>query len=733
MASSAPPDRIGPKGPPGVAGGAVVSAAGPERYRAVLDHLREVVFETDARGFWKYLNQAWAALTGHAVPDSVGRHFLEFLHPDERTPTIVLFEEVVSGAKDHCHHETRLRTADGSDLWVELRSAALFGPEGRIVGHAGTILDITDRHRAHELLAEQARILEMVASGGPVDETLGALASLLARRSGLVVSVVTLPPTPRPVIPRAAPPPSNGGLTALARPDGEVVIRPSTFAPGPLAARRPGGTTEIAVRSPVSGARLAVFRLHHDPGTADFPESEAALVERCVHLAAIAVERRRAEDEARRLALHDPLTGLPNRALLVDRMHQALGRASRRRQRVALLLLDLDHFKIVNDTLGHEAGDRVLRRVAMRLDGTLKRSDTVSRIGGDQFVVVLSDLDAVESAQRAAGEALGVLAEPLRVDGVDLQLEASVGIAVSGGDAAGPDDLLRQADVAMHRAKRLGTGQAVYDPRSDDKRLRGSNLAVELRRAIAADELLVYYQPKVELAGGRFLGVEALVRWRHPRRGIVMPDEFISVAEASGAIKSLSLWVLQTAVTDMRRCREEGMRVSVAVNLSATLLHDPALPGLIDELLERERTDRAQLELEITESAAMADPERAMTAMSRLSAEGTAFSIDDFGTGYSSLAYLKRLPARSVKIDRSFVRGMATDDRDASIVRSAIELAHNLGIGVGAEGVETMRVCRLLEDLRCDYVQGFHLARPMPVGALAAWLRRRGMAASRAG
>ncbi|MBW3601736.1 MAG: EAL domain-containing protein [Actinobacteria bacterium] len=717
-------------GPPGVAGGAVTTAVGPERYGAVLDHLREVVFETDARGFWTYLNQAWAALTGHPVADSLGRHFLEFMHPDERASTVALFEQVVSGAKDHCHHETRLRTADGSDRWVELRSAALFGPDGVIVAHAGTILDITERHQAHELLAEQARVLELMASGGPVDETLGALAGLLARRCGLVVSVVTLPPPPRPVGPRAAPAASNGGLTALARPDGEVVIRPSTFAPGPLAARRPLDVTELAVHSPTSGARLAVFRLHRDGHTADLPEPEAALVERCVHLAAIAIERRRAEDEARRLALHDPLTGLPNRTLLADRVHQALSRASRRRKRVALLLFDLDHFKIVNDTLGHEAGDRVLRQVALRLGGTLRGSDdTLSRIGGDQFVVVLCDVDAVDGAQRTAHEALGVLSEPLRVDDADLQLEASVGIAASGADAADADDLLRQADVAMRRAKRLGTGQALYDPRSDDQRLRRSNLAVELRRAIAADELVVYYQPKVELAAGRILGVEGLVRWLHPRRGIVMPDEFISVAEASGAIRPLSLWVLQTALADMRRCRDEGMRVSVAVNLSATLLHDSTLPRLIDELLERERTGRAELELEITESAAMADPERAMTAMSRLSAEGIAFSIDDFGTGYSSLAYLKRLPARSIKIDRSFVRGMATDDRDASIVRSAIELAHSLGIGVGAEGVESKRVYRLLEDLRCDYVQGFHLARPMPVGALAAWLRRRGMAA----
>ncbi|MDP8978187.1 MAG: EAL domain-containing protein [Actinomycetota bacterium] len=713
-------------GPPGVAGGAVATVAGPERYGAVLDHLREVVFETDARGFWTYLNQAWAALTGHAVADSLGRHFLEFMHPEERAPTIALFEQVVSGAKDHCHHQTRLRAADGSERWVELRSAVLFGPDGGIVGHAGTILDISDRHRAHQLLAEQARILEMMASGEPVDETMGALAGLLARRCGLVVSVVTLPPPPRPGRPERTPGAANGGLTALARPDGEVVIRPSTFTPGPLAARRPRGMTEVAVHSPTSGARLAVFRVHHRDGdTADFSGPEAALVERCVHLAAIAIERRRAEDEARRLALHDPLTGLPNRTVLVDRVRQALSRACRRRQRVALLLFDLDHFKIINDTLGHQAGDRVLRQVAERLDDTLDGSDTLSRIGGDQFVVVLSDPDAAESAQSAADEARRALSESLRVDDVDLQLEASVGIAAAGAGAADADDLLRQADVAMRRAKRLGTGQALYDPRSDDQRLRRSNLAVELRRAIASDELLVHYQPKVELTAGRVVGVEGLVRWRHPRRGIVMPDEFISVAEASGAIKPLSLWVLQTALADMRICRDEGMGVSVAVNLSATLLHDSALPRLLEEVLEAQRAGRAELELEITESAAMADPERAMTAMSRLAADGIAFSIDDFGTGYSSLAYLKRLPARSIKIDRSFVRGMATDERDASIVRSAIELAHSLGIGAGAEGVETPQVCRLLEDLRCDYAQGFYLARPMPVGALAGWLRRR--------
>jgi EAL domain-containing protein (putative c-di-GMP-specific phosphodiesterase class I) len=283
--------------------------------------------------------------------------------------------------------------------------------------------------------------------------------------------------------------------------------------------------------------------------------------------------------------------------------------------------------------------------------------------------------------------------------------------------------------VAMYRAKRHGGSPAVYDPESDEQRLRGINLAGELRQALDRDEFIVHYQPKVELRGGGIAGVEALVRWCHPELGLVPPDLFVPLAEATAVIKPLSLWVLRRALADRHHWSEQGIDVVVAVNLSARILHDAELPDLVGQALDATAVDGGSLELEITESALMVDPERALAAMSRLTSAGVGFSIDDFGTGYSSLSYLKRLPARALKIDKSFIQYLDSDERDASIVRSAIELAHNLGMEVVAEGVESPTVRSLLKALRCDYVQGFHEAPPMSAEQLPGWIRARALAA----
>ncbi len=476
------------------------------------------------------------------------------------------------------------------------------------------------------------------------------------------------------------------------------------------------------------GIRLGTVVVFHAGGAAAIDEAGRVLLERCAQLAAIAVDRIRATALARYQALHDALTGLPNRTLYSDRLQQALSAARRQHRRVALLMIDLDHFKMVNDTLGHEAGDQVLREVATRLCKTLRRSDTVCRLGGDEFVVVLPDIGRIHDAQRMARKLWTALRDPLDLNGVKLHLEFSVGLAVSSPVDDDPSALLRRADVAMYRAKRDRGGPALYNPQSDEGRLRGLNLAGELRQAIDDDQLLLHYQPKLDERTREVVGEEALVRWRHPSLGMVAPDLFVPLAETTSVIKPLSIWVLQTALADRGEWVRHGLDIPVAVNLSARVLHDNDLPDLIGHALEQAGVDGGRLELEITESALMADPERSMGAMSRLTAAGVAISIDDFGTGYSSLAYLKRLPASSLKIDKSFVRNMDTDERDASIVRSAIDLAHDLGMGVVAEGVESSTVAGLLETLQCDYVQGFHVAHPMPGGTFPHWLDQRGVA-----
>jgi EAL domain-containing protein (putative c-di-GMP-specific phosphodiesterase class I) len=336
--------------------------------------------------------------------------------------------------------------------------------------------------------------------------------------------------------------------------------------------------------------------------------------------------------------------------------------------------------------------------------------------------VVLPDLAGVDDAGHLARKVYAALRQPLDLDGVKLHLEFSVGIGVSSLAGSDPTTLLRQADVAMYRAKR-GGGPALYDPHSDSGRLRGIDLAGELLTAIDADQLVLHYQPRIDLRRGEAVGLEALVRWRHPTLGLVLPDLFVPLAETTAAIKPLSQWVLRQALADRRRWLAEGIDIAVAVNVSTRVLHDAELPELVRQACNGDGPDARGLEMEITESAVMADPERALSAMSRLAAAGVGFAIDDFGTGYSSLSYLKRLPARSLKIDKSFVQHMDNDERDASIVRSAIELAHSLGMDVVAEGVERASVRRMLALLRCDEAQGFEIARPMPAHAVPTWVR----------
>lgn len=693
--------------------------AGPERYRAVLDNLDEVVFETDTTGRWTYLNAAWTKITGWAVGESLGCPFLESVHPDDRDATLALFEAVVNGPADHCHHETRYLTADGSYRWIELRASMLLDETGAYIGNVGTILDITDRRRAEELLDEQNSMLEMVARGKSLEDSLGALGQCLAKWTAHEVTVMTEPGPDEPGHGR----PTGKTIAVVARPGGQGPV------PLPSAAELVVGGDDV-IDVPVHAvddddARLGRFLLRPTGNPRSLEEHEQALVDRCVHLAAIAIGRERLDAEARHKALHDPLTGLPNRALITDRLKQALSLSSRQHTRVALLLLDLDHFKVINDTFGHEMGDRVLQQVAERFVNALRDSDTVGRLGGDEFAIVLPDVIRDADGESVAVNIRQALGAPMRVEGVDFYPEVSIGIAVSSGAQDQPADLFRFADVAMYRVKREGGGYALYDPARDAERLRNFHLAGELREAIRNDELVLHYQPKVALDSGRVVGIESLVRWKHPARGLIRPNDFVPLAEMTGAVRPLFRWVLQNALAESRNWDTYGFRGAVSVNISAQSLHDPELPQIVGELLAQDRHagGRPRLELEITENAIMGDPEGAVSAMSQLEDLGVLFSIDDFGTGYSSLSHLKLLPVRAIKIDKSFVRDMERDDRDAFIVRTAVALAHDLHIDVIAEGVESQQVLELLKELKCDSAQGYFFARPMSRGQLGAWLR----------
>jgi diguanylate cyclase (GGDEF)-like protein len=428
------------------------------------------------------------------------------------------------------------------------------------------------------------------------------------------------------------------------------------------------------------------------------------------------------------LALHDPLTGLPNRSLFHDRAAQAVLIARREHTRAALMIFDLDRFKEVNDTLGHHNGDLLLKEIGIRLRSELRESDSIARLGGDEFGVLLPKVSDTDAARSVAQKIRQSLRDPFILEGVTLDIGASVGIALYPEHGHDVDTLLQRADVAMYLAKEDHSGCELYSSERDEYSPSRLALVAELRRAIDQRELVLYYQPKAEVHSGRIVGVEALVRWEHPARGLLGPAEFVPLAERTGLVRDLTLYVLDAALRQIRAWQQDGLEQSVSVNLSARDLLDVELPETISRLLERHEVESNQLELEITESVILADPMRARAVLTRLNAMGIELAIDDFGSGYSSLGYLKRLPVGLIKIDRSFVMNMEHDENDAVIVRSTIDLGRNLGLKVVAEGVESQEIWRDLARLDCDLVQGYFLSRPMPAAELSDWIRHRGFA-----
>lgn len=423
----------------------------------------------------------------------------------------------------------------------------------------------------------------------------------------------------------------------------------------------------------------------------------------------------------RHRTLHDDLTNLPNRVLLLDRLQQAILLGRREMKAFAVLLMDLDRFKEVNDTLGHRFGDTLLKQVSARISSILRKSDTLARLGGDEFAVLLLGSDTVEDAASFAKKVLAVLEESFVIEGVTLDIGASIGITLFPDHGDQVHTLLQKSDVAMYMAKSSDTGIAVYSSSSDKYSLKSLVLKNDLRHAIQNEHLFLLYQPKVNLKKNCVTGVEALVRWNHPQFGIIPPDQFIGLSEQTGLIKPLTLWVLKTALNQSETWRKAGLNLRVAVNLSVRSLRDSRLTEQIVEALQEFGVPPEKLELEITESIIMDDPVRAMEIVTCLGKMGIPFALDDFGTGYSSLSYLKRLPISSIKIDKSFIRDMMDAGDDEVIVLSIIELAHNLGIKVIAEGVEDQKTWDKLSALRCDEIQGYFLSRPISGSEITDW------------
>jgi len=432
-------------------------------------------------------------------------------------------------------------------------------------------------------------------------------------------------------------------------------------------------------------------------------------------------ERKRYIAELEHKALYDALTDLPNRSLLQDRLQHILKVAQREAFSVAVLLVDVVRLKEVNDILGHQNGDQVLQTVAERLNSVLRESDTVARLGGDEFVIVLPTVDN-NSVDIAAEKIQTIFEQPIIIDNTSLEIEAAIGIALYPDHGTASDILLQHADIAMRSAKNEAKGYCLYDQKSDPYSHRRLKLHGELRQAINEKSLALYYQPKIDIGSGKIKSVEALARWPHPTEGMIPPDDFIPLVEQSGLIRPFTLWVLERAIEQCKRWIEADIDITIAVNLSTRNLLDPSLPNSITKLLEAHNVSPQRLMLEVTESAIMSRPESSLKLLERLQEMGIKLSIDDFGTGYSSLTYLKKLPVHELKIDYSFISGMTKNKNDAIIVRSTIDLAHNLGLNVVAEGIEDQNTLDSLTQLRCDTGQGFYFSRPLDPEELSRWL-----------
>jgi len=427
-------------------------------------------------------------------------------------------------------------------------------------------------------------------------------------------------------------------------------------------------------------------------------------------------------DELEYHAHHDELTNLPNRKRLFKYIESKLKSNNKIIKPFSLLLLDLDRFKEINDSLGHKCGDLLLKELSGRLLSVLSEEDLVARLGGDEFAIVLKYADTTEKAEEIAAKVRAVIQETFELEGMRLLIDASVGIAMYPTHGDNSNILMRRADVAMYHAKKTGLGLAVYDEIYNVHSPKRLALISGLPRAIEENELVLHYQPKIQVSDRKVTGVEALVRWDHPELGLLPPDQFIPIVELGDSIVALTNWVLNQAMTDCRKWQDQGIDVDIAVNVSTLNIQDDEFVKHLNKMILEHRINPGKIQLEITESIIMADTSRALKTISALDSMGVRISIDDFGTGYSSLAYIKKIPVNELKIDKSFVMEMEQDESDAAIVKSTIDLAHNLGLKVTAEGVETENALSLLDTLGCDSAQGFHICRPVPFEKMVSWL-----------
>ncbi|WP_457660936.1 EAL domain-containing protein [Sinorhizobium medicae] len=713
---------------------------------AMINHVPDYIYAKDTEGRFLIANEVTVADNGlESLQDLVGKTDFD-LHPHEFAQAVAGTERrVLETGEPIFGIEERAIVTKGRDRWLMTSKVPLRSKSGKIIGIVGISRDITDRKSAERLLEGQARLLEMIAKGKPLTEFFNELVLLIeALLPGIKGSILLLSEDGRHLLHGAAPSLDraysaavhaleigpNAGSCGTAAWRGEQVIVSDVYA-DPLWADYALLLKSSGLRScwstPILSRErkvLGTFALYaHEVATPC--EQEQELIAMAAHLAGIAIERKRAEDRISFLAHHDALTGLPNRVLFEEQVDGMLEEIRERDQCAVLAFLDLDNFKLINDSLGHAAGDELLKAVAGRMRASVRKADFVVRVGGDEFIILLNGLPKERDIVLSRLEDIrSAIAMPLQLQGRSLQVSCSMGVACFPNQGRTAGELLANADMAMYRAKELGRDNIqVFTEEMAARAHEKLQWQEELREALAGEEFLLHFQPQMNLGTGRIFAAEALLRWNHPVRGIISPSVFIPLAEETGLIVPIGDWALRAACRQLKAWQDAGLPpLIISVNVSARQFRERNWASRVAEILKETGLEARYLELELTESLIMQDVPGAIATMHALEAIGVHLAIDDFGTGYSSLSALKRFPVRRLKIDRSFVTDIPLDADDMAITSAIISLAQKLGLRVIAEGVESEAQVEFLQKAGCDEIQGYFFSRPLSAEAFESLL-----------
>ncbi len=699
--------------------------------RSLFEHNPDGVVSMNRDGTIVEINEAATRITGYKHENVVGMHFREFIPEHDRERANAAFTRALGGSPVSFNLEAP--DAEGATLVLEITFIPQYKGGDR-VGVYGVLQDITERRTAErraEMQSLRIRNLYFIAASGDYpDVRMRASLEMGCHACDLTLGAVVEMTNGTPRIEAVYREPSADTIA-----DAEIIAMAKNVASLPGAAIPVPFRNGIAMRLDVAGDPYGALVFADPSGTTrEFSPTDADLLGLIATLIAGTIDRSRQRARLRAMAYFDALTGLPNRVFLAEKLRDAIEVAQSRLGRVATLFLDLDRFKDVNDTLGHARGDRLLQMVAQRLVKELGDDATIARMGGDEFVVLLTDCRDADHVRDVGERILGIVSEPFLLDEYEQYISTSIGIAVYPEDGRDDQTLIKNADIAMYRAKDRGrNGYYFYNPTLEapiHMRLSQEKL---LRRALEYDQFVVYYQPQLDVRTGDVVSVEALVRWNHPKSGLIEPSHFIPSAEMSGLIVPLGDWVLETAAKQVERWHRELAPVRLAVNLSARQFHQRDLRKRVLQALENTKLDPTFLEVEITETVAMSDAAQTVGIVRDLKAAGIRIAVDDFGTGYSSLAYLRRFALDVLKIDGSFVVGVGHEVFDETIVKTVIGMAHSLGLEVVAEGVETLAQLAFLSEHSCDMVQGYAIAPPLPAAEFEDFLRRRREASAASG